>query len=221
MNQVKHIIWDWNGTIVNDTWLFVELMNRILNDRNLCLIDKEDYRNLFCFPLEKYYQSLGFDFKKEPYEVPSMEFVRLYDQNKYKPELFNGIEDILSLVQSLGHYNYLLSAQNQDSLIDLVQFYSLGHYFSSIRGTDNFHARGKNGLAKKILKKISTSSNNIIFVGDTTMDVEMALQNNCKIIALTYGHHATNRFKSNENILLARSINELKTSLLALLSENP
>lgn len=220
MKKNKHVIWDWNGTIVNDTWLFVELMNKVLKKRKLGLINEIDYKNLFCFPLEKYYQKLGFAFQNEPYEVPSMEFIKLYDQNKYRPLLFNGIVTILSLVKSLNHYNYLLSAQNEGPLMELVKFYKLNSYFSIIKGTDNFHARGKNIIAKEILKKISTTADDIIFIGDTTMDSEMALKNNCKIIAITYGHHAANRFDLNKNILLVRSVKELKTCLLSLLVES-
>ena len=105
--------------------------------------------------------------------------------------------------------------------MELVDFYKISSYFSSINGKDNFHARGKNALAKKILKKISTSSNNVIFIGDTAMDAEMALENQCKIIAITYGHHSANRFDSDKNIFLVNSIYELKTCLLSLLLENP
>ena len=46
-NRELVVFWDWNGTIVNDTWLFVELMNQVLKTRNLDLIDKTDYKNLF------------------------------------------------------------------------------------------------------------------------------------------------------------------------------
>ena len=53
------------------------------------------------------------------------------------------------------------------------------------------------------------------------MDAEMALENQCKIIAITYGHHSANRFDSDKNILLVNSIYELKTCLLSLLLENP
>ena len=56
--------------------------------------------------------------------------------------------------------------------------------------------------------------------GDTAMDAEMALQNNCKIIAITYGHHSANRFESNKNILLVNSVDELRTCLLSLLLES-
>ena len=64
MKKNSHIIWDWNGTIVDDTWLFVELMNEELSIRNLPLINIEKYRQHFTFPVKQYYQNLGFDFNK-------------------------------------------------------------------------------------------------------------------------------------------------------------
>ena len=48
--KFKHVIWDWNGTLVDDTWLFVDIMNRVLKDRNLPGITLDDYRNMFDFP---------------------------------------------------------------------------------------------------------------------------------------------------------------------------
>ena len=41
--KIKHIIWDWNGTLVNDAWLFVELMNEELGQRNLPHINIQKY----------------------------------------------------------------------------------------------------------------------------------------------------------------------------------
>ena len=45
MGQIKNIIWDWNGTIVNDAFLFVEIMNGVLKKEGLPLISLEDYKN--------------------------------------------------------------------------------------------------------------------------------------------------------------------------------
>ena len=72
-------------------------------------ITLEKYREIFKFPVKDYYLELGFNLEKEPYEIPSMEFIKLYDKNKYRPFLFKGIIEVLSLVQSLNSYNYLLS----------------------------------------------------------------------------------------------------------------
>ena len=43
-SQYKHIIWDWNGTLLNDAWLFVEIMNSVLENSNMATISLEKYR---------------------------------------------------------------------------------------------------------------------------------------------------------------------------------
>ena len=49
--MIKHIIWDWNGTIVNDAPLFVDIMNKSLSAASLPNITLNDYKNLFVFPI--------------------------------------------------------------------------------------------------------------------------------------------------------------------------
>ena len=100
--KYKHIIWDWNGTLVDDTWLFVDIMNGVLKNRKLNGITLDDYRNVFDFPVQDYYQKLGFDFNVEPYDIPSMEFVALYNKNKYRPNLYDGATDLLRMIKNQG-----------------------------------------------------------------------------------------------------------------------
>ena len=64
----KHIIWDWNGTLLDDGWLFVDVMNTILKRRKMNTITLEKYREIFGFPVKNYYIKLGFDLEKEPFE---------------------------------------------------------------------------------------------------------------------------------------------------------
>ena len=73
MSSIKHIVWDWNGTLLNDGWLFVKIMNQILKKRALNKITEKIYREIFCFPLEKFYIKMGFDFEKESFEKSSLE----------------------------------------------------------------------------------------------------------------------------------------------------
>ena len=55
MNKYDHVIWDWNGTIIDDAYLCVEVMNQVLKNRDLPLINISSYRKNFCFPVKKYY----------------------------------------------------------------------------------------------------------------------------------------------------------------------
>ena len=60
----KHVIFDWNGTLIDDAWIFVDILNALLIKRNLNQIHLNDYQELFCFPLINFYQNNG-DLKEE------------------------------------------------------------------------------------------------------------------------------------------------------------
>ena len=77
------IIWDWNGTIVNDAFVFIKIMNGFLKERGLPLISLEDYKNFFVFPVKDYYKSLGFNFSKESFDSLTLSFIKQYMERDY------------------------------------------------------------------------------------------------------------------------------------------
>jgi phosphoglycolate phosphatase len=74
----KHIIWDWNGTLLDDVDEVVEVTSQMLVDHGLQPVTHEQYRAVFCFPISQYYRRLGFDFERAPFETLSDQFVALY-----------------------------------------------------------------------------------------------------------------------------------------------
>lgn len=55
----KYVFFDFNGTILDDVDLCLNLLNDILVMQGKETITKEDYRNIFCFPIKKYYEAAG------------------------------------------------------------------------------------------------------------------------------------------------------------------
>jgi len=45
------VVWDWNGTLVDDAFIFVDIMNGYLSEFSLPPISLSDYKNNFCFPV--------------------------------------------------------------------------------------------------------------------------------------------------------------------------
>ena len=124
-NKIKYIIWDWNGTLIDDAWLFVELMNTELQDRDLPLINIQDYRQNFTFPVKKYYENLGFDFKKENFKEVGYNFIQKFKKRKFEAHLFPKTIEILTLVQNLGIKQSILSAQENTLLNETVKHYKI------------------------------------------------------------------------------------------------
>ena len=121
----KHIIFDWNGTLIDDAWVFVDILNQLLSARNLRKITIEEYRNLFCFPIKSFYKKLGVDISKQSFLKLEKEFVGEYRKRMYKPKLFNNVSDFLGELIDCGIHLSILSASNEGVLCQLVKYYSL------------------------------------------------------------------------------------------------
>ena len=63
------ILWDWNGTLLDDVALCVDALNRLLERHGYTQrYDLASYREIFGFPIVDYYRRAGFDFAKDSFE---------------------------------------------------------------------------------------------------------------------------------------------------------
>ena len=58
ISNKKHIIFDWNGTLIDDGNIFVDVLNVLLSRRKLDKINLQIYRDLFCFPIIDFYKKI-------------------------------------------------------------------------------------------------------------------------------------------------------------------
>ena len=73
------IIWDFNGTLFDDLSESLKVLNLMLTKRGYAPVETVDkYKEIFGFPIRDYYVKAGFDFTKEPFEVPAKQYVKLY-----------------------------------------------------------------------------------------------------------------------------------------------
>ena len=140
----KHIIWDWNGTLLDDAWLCVDIMNSMLQERSLGTLDIDRYQRLFDFPVIDYYRRLGFDFSKESFEKSGTEFIKRYEMRQNELVLNEGVKDTLEKINLLGLSQSILSASSDVILQELTTRLGLRHYFVKVIGLDDHYAFGKN-----------------------------------------------------------------------------
>ena len=193
--QYKHIIWDWNGTLLDDGWLFVDVMNTILKRRKMNTITLEKYREIFGFPVKNYYIKLGFDLEKEPFEESGMEFIRGYEIRRYEAQLYPQVILLLSELQTIGISHSILSAQHQTLLDDLTQYYNIHDYFIKIIGLDNHYAHSKVENGIRWVNRLKLNPQEILLIGDTDHDFEVAETIGINCLLLSHGHHSPARLQ--------------------------
>lgn len=206
--KYQHIIWDWNGTLLDDAWLCVDVMNGMLAERNLPLKTVEQYRDLFDFPVRDYYEKLGYDFKSEPFDKVGMEFIIRYNRRHLETALHPEVQTVLERLQILGIRQYILSAREHSELIMETQKLDVAQYFTQIRGLDDHYAHGKTGIGLELLADIGCSPYHVIFIGDTCHDAEVAREMGIDCILIPHGHHSIERLK-NMNVPIITNLMEL------------
>lgn len=206
--KYKHIIWDWNGTMFNDALLSLNIINKILAERNLTTLSIESYRETFTIPVKNYYEKLGFDFSKEPFEALGKLWIEEYEKRKYECSLHNGVINILKKINSAKIEQSILSAYSQNTLEEMLNYFNIRKYFKHVVGLDNIYAAGKLHLGIELMKKIGNGKGETLVIGDTLHDYEVAMEIGADCILVASGHQSKNVL-SKSKAKVANNILEL------------
>ena len=185
--KYTHILWDFNGTLLDDVACGIKCINTMLSRRNLSTVKSvEAYHRAFTFPITKYYENVGFDFSLEPFSEIAPEWIELNQINIKKAPLFPDALEVIKMIESNGVPQTIISATKQDLLQGHIKDLGITGYFDEILGLDNINAESKVGIAQNWMKKHPHT--NPVFIGDTVHDAEVATSVNIDCILVSTGH---------------------------------
>lgn len=190
IDKIDGIIWDWNGTLLNDTELCVQTMNKMLKKRGLPQLSVTEYKAVFSFPVKDYYQKIGFDFVTEPFEIPAREFIDLYNGKVSSCSLHKNSITVLNYFQSAGIRQYILSAMKQDALDLCLEQQQIGHFFEHVSGLDNHYAVSKMENGRQLISAFNLDAGKLLLIGDTVHDFEVAIELGCRCVLIANGHQS-------------------------------
>lgn len=189
---MRTMIWDYNGTIVDDAQLCVDVENKMLAERGMKAdYSLEKYRSLFIFPVQEYYYKLGYTFEKESYDEVSEEFNRLYDEGFAGCSLVPGTMELLDQAATMGYRNVIISASRQDKLEAQVRQLGIRDRFAELIGSDNLYGASKIDRARTWMAESGTNPDDCHEIGDTLHDLETARAlgiSHCTLVAC--GHQS-------------------------------
>jgi len=190
MNNQKysHIIWDWNGTLLDDTKWCIKSANIVLKKRGLPIIQSiSEYRKMFCFPIMKFYERLGLDFSQEPFEELAKEYIRHYHSNKSGDiHLHKNAKTVLDYFKKQGISQVVLSASEQSNLLSQANEFEVADYFDEILGLSNIYAKSKIDIGLDYMSRKNIT--NAILIGDTDHDHQVAKALGIDCVLISNGH---------------------------------
>ena len=193
-----YVIWDWNGTLLDDTMVAVDALNEMLARRSLSPITLDFYRNNFAFPVRPFYEAIGVNLANENWDSLAREYHETYRRQK-GATLSDGAREALEAIRGKGIGQSLVSALEHGRLVCDVERFGIAGFFDSICGTDNLDGASKLDLAKGLAARLRERCGDgldIVLVGDALHDKETADAIGARCVLFSGGSHSASRLKA-------------------------
>ena len=192
LKEYDRILWDFNGTLLDDVGLAVSSNNTLLARRGLPLIASEDaYREVFCFPVADYYRELGLESEGEAFTRVAHEWMKEYRAGEKDAPLRAGALAALDTVRAAGVPQGILSATEETQLEEQVTALGIRDYFDHLFGREDIDATDKSGIAARYRRE--HPEERVLMIGDTVHDVETAKAGGFDCVLVAGGHQSLPR----------------------------
>lgn len=205
VKDFDNVIWDWNGTLIDDVDVAVSCINKLLPHYNAPIITASRYREIFAFPVRKYYEQLGIDLNKYRFEEIRDQYIKDYNLTiALNSSLFPETVLLLEKIKKTKN-QYILSAVSQWHLNSITAHFKVEHLFNERFGVSDHYAAGKIDRGIELLKYSGLDPQKTILIGDTVHDFEVAIELGISCLLLADGHQSETRLKQvTPNVLFGR-----------------
>jgi len=192
--MIDHIIWDWNGTLLNDVSASLASVNDMLALRGKPPMDIDYYRECISVPIIGFYEK-AFDMENEDYEIIIKQYNEGYLRHLSECNLTDGVTEVIDYFEKNGVKQAVISSSNNNQLIQNVTKYGIFDRFDAVLGADDYYAGSKIERAEKYLEN-SSEECRVLVIGDIVHDADMAEKLGADCVLLTSGHENRERLYS-------------------------
>jgi phosphoglycolate phosphatase len=210
--MVKHILFDFDGTLVDSRALLVKLYNEMAVQYQFRRIRDQDLALLRSLSISERVDRLGVPVLQIPKLVTAGR--QLYQENIRTLHIVPGMKEVLARVSSQGMRSSILSSNSEVNIRQILKNNKLDGAFKEIISAK--HIFGKHHSIRKVMKQWGTSPSRMIYVGDELRDIEACRKLGVPIVAVTWGYDSQHLLLSGKPDYLVNSPGELLKTLLSL-----
>ena len=195
--RYSHVVFDWNGTVIDDLDLAVQSVNRVRSAVGLTDIEHSTYRHLFRFPIADFYRDLGFDFSSKPFDLLVADYLRHFDALVSECAVCEGFHELAQLFREAGSKLAILSASHQGTLERTAKRLQITEMVEHLFGLEDNAAASKIARARELDQRMQREPGaQVLMIGDTDHDYAVAIDRDWDFIAVANGHQSRVRLES-------------------------
>jgi phosphoglycolate phosphatase len=211
----KFVVWDWNGTLLDDTDAVLVCVNKVMAELKQQPITMEKFRDTQIRPLEHFYRAVGLN---EEDITRALENERSIFHDNYEPmadtvPLRKGALEILHLLKTSHVANIILSNHISSQIVRLLKNHEIEDYFETVMAYISREKQHRDQTKGEKLRDYMTAKGmngaNALIVGDTLEEIEIARGLGMTSIAITGGVHSERRLRALNPDHVVHSLHEI------------
>ena len=213
--QFDLIAFDWDGTLFDSTAIITRCIQAAVADVGGTVPSAKEASYVIGMALMPALAHAAPDVPKEKYPELGARYKHHYMLHQHDISLFEGV---LPLLEVLKERQYLLTVATGKSRVGLneaLQTVELKGMFDGSRTADETAGKPHPLMLQELMAEFGVSADRVLMVGDTTHDLQMAVNAGCSSVAVSYGAHGTDDFHALQPLHVAHSVADLQHWLLA------
>jgi len=190
---MKHIIFDFDGTLADSTAVFASAWNTLAQKYKFKGIELKEIDTLKKLSISERSKLFDFPMYKLPMILP--QFYKLYRQSLNDVHLFEGMKEVLLEIDNRGYKILIISSNSKDNILEFLKMNGIDCIADVLCSNRIF---GKDKVMKKFLKESSVSSSEVIYIGDEQRDIVACKKAGVPIIWVEWGYDAIEVIQNEE-----------------------
>lgn len=203
------IVFDWDGTLFDSCHHIVESMQEAIRGMDLSPHGHEEIRQLIGCGMFQLVQSLYPEVGDKERHQLIERYREHFFAGKHHNRLFPGVEETLSELQSQGYQLAIATSEIRKRLDENLRDLNIAHLFASSRCGDETFPKPHPQMLEEIMMEMGISAGQMLMVGDTEYDMQMAINAKVDRVAVVCGVHDASRLTRCEPKICLKGIKEL------------
>ncbi|MEO5671900.1 MAG: HAD-IA family hydrolase [Ramlibacter sp.] len=212
--QFDLVAFDWDGTLFDSTKIIVRCIQRAVVDVGGAMPTDKAASYVIGMGLTEALAHAAPDVPMERYTELGARYRHHYIAHQDDLSLFDGVLPLLDDLRARRHWLAVATGKSRRGLDDVLQSVQLKGVFNGSRTADETAGKPHPRMLHELMREAGADPSRTLMIGDTTHDLQMALNAGCASVGVSYGAHEPGDFEALKPLHVAHSVGELHAWLL-------
>ena len=208
------IAFDWDGTLFDSTAIIVRCIQEAVRDVGGTVPSDKEAAYVIGMGLMQALTHAAPDVPPEKYPELGNRYRFHYLQHQDDLSLFAGVLPLLDDLRARGHLLAVATGKSRRGLDEALHTVQLRGVFDGSRTADQTAGKPHPLMLQELMAEFDVPPERLLMIGDTTHDLQMAVNAGCASVAVSYGAHEPDVFHALNPLFVAHSVRELHGWLL-------